>query len=177
MTNFISQDADSFKSNYSTYSVNGASAEMLSTSFRLVTTNSTRLLDFGATDSWNYQYIINNLTVTNFNHDDNNYYAGLSVWLSTHSGQTGSVSDAGSTKGYLCREQTLGPNQTVQLISKDAPVVMGYVLDGSFGNEFGGFDARMWAMYISNVQDNIAGGLAELHFHCSYLKISRVSES
>jgi hypothetical protein len=175
LTNFISQS--DFSTDYGTYNVGSASAEMLSTNLRLVTTNSTRLLDFGSTNSWNYQYIINNLTVTNFNHDDNSFYGGVSVWLSTYVGTTNTVSDAGSTKGFLCKEMTIGPNQTVQLISKDAPIVMGYVMDGTFGGEFGGSNARMWTMYVGNVQDNIGGGIAELHFHCSYLKISRASST
>jgi len=126
----------------------------------------------GTDDAWNYQYLIHNLTVTAFNSNGSNAYVGLRLRMFYSVNTSGSLFNNQIIN--ITGNRTIGPNQTAQIISKDAPLAMGY----SFGNSFPDHtnSGRIWKLDARTQRDNTKAAYAEMHFHISYLKISRASE-
>ena len=126
----------------------------------------------GTEDAWNYQYLIHNLTVTAFNSNGSNAYVGLRLRMFYSVNTTGQLFSNQIVN--ITGNRTIGPNQTAQIISKDAPLAMGYC----YGNSYPDYtsDGRIWKLDARTQRDNTEASYAEMHFHISYLKISRASE-
>lgn len=134
--------------------------------------NDVTVFQIPTADAYDYQYLIQNLTVTAFNFNDSGAYVGLRLRLIYTVGTSGTM--VSNKLINITGNRTIGPNQTAQIISKDAPIVMGYTFGGT-APDFSGA-GRIWKLDARTQRDANLNTYAEMHFHVSYLKISRVSE-
>lgn len=173
MTNWLGQsDFRGTWDNPPGYS-SSVSMEMLNTSVIVQPTSADVVIfEIGQDDAWNYQYLIQNLTVTAFNSNGSDAYVGLRLRMYFSYGTSGTFNN--NANWYICGNRSIGPNQTAQIISKDAPITMGY----TFANSTPDFsaDGRIWKLDARTQFDANKVQYSEMHFHISYLKISRASE-
>ena len=85
--------------------------------------NDVTVFQIPTADAYDYQYLIQNLTVTAFNFNDSGAYVGLRLRLIYTVGTSGTM--VSNKLINITGNRTIGPNQTAQIISKDAPYCNG----------------------------------------------------